>query len=68
MITAIQSIYGEVLVRWQDCTQVMMPPGSQKKEYKKDIVTGTSSSVIEAAVAMAAMACAGKVRIPVGLA
>jgi len=43
----------------------MMPPGSQKKEYKKDIVTGTSSSVIEAAVAMA---CAGKVRIPVGLA
>jgi hypothetical protein len=42
----------------------MMPPGSQKKEYKKDIVTGTSSSVIEAA----AMACAGKLRIPVGLA
>ena len=30
-----------------------MPPGSQKKEYKKDIVTGTSSNVIAAAMAMA---------------
>ena len=45
----------------------MMPPGNQKKEYRKDIVTGTSSSVIAAAVATV-FACAGKVRLPVGLA